>query len=195
MYFQNTVETCCSWACQPIVSFSSIFYLFYTCPVIVCISTPWDLSALCLNIFCPILAASVVAPQTIMLVFLSCLEIMYPLPATLQSLSKLAIPLQVTWEWSCTDEYVHTKLLQLCELYLKSSWGLFVSEIHHTKYIFSLLTHCVRHKRHLSKISPKAIGLQNGKRMDFWYNYLFLAYSRMCLGLSKQFYLCYLEVL
>lgn len=185
MYFQNTIET-----------LSKLFpsLLFFTHSALVCISTPWDLLALCHNIFCPILGASVAAPQTPMLVFLSCLEIMYPLPATLQSLSKLAIPLQVTWEQSCTEEYVHTKFLQLCELCLKSSWGYFVSEVHHTKYIFSLLTHYVRHKRHLSKISPKAIGLQNGKRMDFWYNYSFLDYCRACLSLSKQFYPCYLEV-
>lgn len=74
-------------------------------------------------------------------------------------------------------------------------WSIFVSEIHHTKCIFSLLTHCVRHKRHMSKINPKPVDLQNGKRMDSWCKYyLFLAYSGICLGLSKQFSPCHLRV-
>lgn len=75
-------------------------------------------------------------------------------------------------------------------------WSIFVSEIHYTKHIFSLLTHCVRHKRHISKIKPKPIDLQNGKRMDSWCkHYLFLAYSGTCLDLSKQFSQCYLSIL
>lgn len=74
-------------------------------------------------------------------------------------------------------------------------WSIFVSDTHHTKYIFSLLIHCVRHKGYMSKINPKPIDLQNGKRTDSWCKYyLFLFYSGTCLGLSKQFSTCYLRV-
>lgn len=41
-----------------------------------------------------------------------------------------------------------------------------MSEIHDTNYICSLLTHGVNHKRYMSKINPKPIDLQNGKRLD-----------------------------
>lgn len=54
------------------------------------------------------------------------------------------------------------EFLQLYEVWHEKFWSTFVPEIRYTKGIFSLLTHCVRHERHMSKINPKPIDLQNG---------------------------------
>ena len=184
MRFQNTTETCCSWACQPVVYFCFILFLHLLCYCLHLHSLR-SFGTLPYN-FLPLL--STISSQSWDSHVSSSV-----LSGTHTSTSCNSANLkQVS---NSTPSQVRVKVhRRVCAHWISAAvwstpeefWSIFVSEIHHTKYIFSLLTHYVRHKKHIRKIIANPIDLQNGKKMDFWCKYyLFLAYSGTCLGLSK----------